>query len=59
MFLVVWPPGEMASRLTTMSDQEIAGSTPAVVILLHVSLDNVGPQAQTCIKVFTEQSTII
>ena len=26
-----WPPGEMASRLTT--NQEIAGSTPAVVIL--------------------------
>ena len=25
-----WPPGEMASRLTT--NQEIAGSTPAVVI---------------------------
>ena len=27
---VIWPPGEMASRLTT--NQEIAGSTPAVVI---------------------------
>ena len=29
-----WPPGEMASRLTT--NQEIAGSTPAVVTA-HVS----------------------
>ena len=27
----LWPPGEMASRLTT--NQEIAGSTPAVVII--------------------------
>ena len=27
---LTWPPGEMASRLTT--NQEIAGSTPAVVI---------------------------
>ena len=27
----LWPPGEMASRLTT--NQEIAGSTPAVVIV--------------------------
>ena len=31
--LCVWPPGEMASRLTT--NQEIAGSTPAVVIFVH------------------------
>ena len=31
---VAWPPGEMASRLTTIvRNQEIAGSTPAVVIL--------------------------
>ena len=28
--VIVWPPGEMASRLTT--NQEIAGSTPAVVM---------------------------
>jgi hypothetical protein len=35
IFRLAWPPGEMASRLTTINrNQEIAGSTPAVVIFV-------------------------